>query len=173
MSEDKKTLIKLLIESNTLVNKVIDSGGEVDEDMEKALDLKSGELMNKIDGYAVIIDKCKEEAEYLKLQGKMFTDTAKTVKSFGDNLKSRLKEIMRAEGKDEFKGVLYRFKLSRTKGSVQVDEDELPAHYMREKIVVEPDKDLIAQHLSDGIEVPGARIVESYSVRKYVNKKVN
>ena len=144
-------------------------GGELSPELEAEFDLTSGDLRAKIDKYHHVIDAFAARAEYFA----QIEASAKAAKKIFENQRERLRQNLRytmeASGEEELQGNDWRYRLCRGKEKLELDLKSLPPGYMREKVVLEPDREQIATELSMGFEVPGAALVESNSLRAYVN----
>ena len=170
MSETK-TLVRVLNEKQALVNELIESGGEISEALEFALDITEQALVQKVDGYFFVIDAFESKEKQLKELADELYDAAKMCKNESQRIKDHVKNRMRELEVKELQGGMRRFTLSTGKASVSVDEALLPAQYTKESIVVSADKDLIKKALDEGLDVPGARLMETWVLKSTVNKK--
>ena len=164
------TLNEIIAQSNTSINKIIENGGELTEELALELENLNTALVNKVDNYAIFTDRIKNEITYFKSKAKEFSDVSKTLTSLDKNIKERIKFAMTELDKDELKGDNYRFKLSNTKAALEYDEAVLPDRYKIQTIVENVDKDMLRIDLENGLEVEGAFLKNSKSLRKYISK---
>lgn len=151
---------------------LLENNGEVNETLETWLDINEKNLAVKIDSYHYFIDQLEQGAAFFKAKSDEALNAKKQYEAMIDRMESNIRFTMGSLNVDELRGSEYRYKLSRTKPKVEiVDEDKLPASYLREKVTYSADKDLIKQHLDNGETIEGARLVENYSLRSYLIKK--
>lgn len=92
------------------------------------------------------------------------------LKSEIDRLKARLSKVEKEDeqlvslenllcGGEKVKTALFTFSYRKSK-AVEIDEMKLPGKWYAEKIVRNPDKKAIKAALEEGVEIPGAEIVE-------------
>lgn len=170
MSESKSTLPALVSQANSLAEALLESGGELTPEIESALTINEKELGLKVDSYAIFVDRLEYEAGYFKAKAKELQAAAKVLENAQERLKENLKNAMRALKQDEIKGQDYKFKLSRSRPKLILDEKVLPGDFKTQVVSYEPDKDKIQDAINAGLEVPGAKIEETFSLRKYINK---
>jgi hypothetical protein len=84
-----------------------------------------------------------------------------------------MKFAMNEMGVTELQGNQFKYKLSPSAPSVEiVDENQLPAIYCREKVVLTGDKDAVKKHvLESGEEIPGVRINRGMTLRVSIVKE--
>jgi hypothetical protein len=170
MSENK-SLVSIVSEVNQIETMLIESGGEITPEIECALAVRDASVATKVDGYSYILDRLESLEEHYKNQAAFFSVISKQCKGAKDRLKDNLKGAMQEMGLDEIKGNDFRFKLSNSKPALEIlDLGVVPKGYKKEVITVEIDKKALADDLAVG-EIPGARLVPSFSLRKYANTK--
>lgn len=169
-----KTMNELLKESNAyevrILNALEETGGEITEEIGQLMAMVDRPIAHKTDAYAIIMDSLEARVERLKTDSRAFTDAAKTCERVIDHMKDRLKNLMAHYGKDNLEGERFRFKLSRVKPRLEVDQDLLPKEYLIAVTEYQVDKDKIRMALDLGEVIPGAKFVESNSLRRYINK---
>ena len=165
------SLVAIVREVATLETLLIESGGELTPEIEAMLTVKEVNLPEKVDGYEAIMDRLDSLEGMYKERAKMFSTAAKSLGMAQDALKERLKFAMKELGVTELMGNDIRFKLSASKPRLVIEDEKLvPKEYKQETVMIEVKKDLLTEDLKIG-SVPGARLEESVSLRKYVNKK--
>jgi hypothetical protein len=169
MSENKSLLL-IVNEAMSLEQMLMESGGEINESIEKALAVNAQELAVKTDGYVEIIERFDSLAEHYKKRAEFYSKIAaqcsKAVTRLEDNIKFAMQEL----GVDEIKGVDTRFKMSQTSGSLAVlDAEMVPVEFKTEKIETVIDKKALKDALLNGKEIPGAELIPGHSLRVYAN----
>ncbi len=165
------TLAELTKTTNHILELIAYSEGELTEEVEQWLTVTQTQLVQKTDNYALFFEKADSEIDFLKQQASFFTKAARQLSNTIDRLKDHMKEQMRLMDTTELDGHYYRFKLSKTKPKVLINEDLLPAEYTREKVIIEPDKTKIYEDAQTGKQIPGVTLQESWGLRKYAAKK--
>lgn len=166
------SLLKQINDQNDLMAKLIESDGELTEDMEKALATLETSVPAKLDSYYLIMERLEAEAEYFKSRAEEFSMAAKQMTAARDRLKKNIKFAMENSGVAELAGNDYRFTLSKSKPRLIIQDELVPDDYKVEVVTIEIEKDRIADHLREGLVIPGCRFEPVMSFRSSVNKKL-
>lgn len=167
MSENK-SLRDMAQLSSEITQRLIDSGGEIDESLEKDLAILEDRLPEKVDGYKSIIDYMKHQAEYWKAQGNERLAVAKSLTNYADKLKESMKGAMLRMNVAELRGRDFKFLLKNAKGRIVIENEELiPGKFKKVVQVLEIDKELIYEELKAGKQVSGARLEPSQYAQAY------
>lgn len=158
-----------LYEIPMAIEEVIERGFSIDEETgevfdESDLDSLDAAFDEKMEATACYVKNIVAEAAAMKEEAASLNARAKSRLSRADALKDYMSKCMESAGKKSVETV--RCKLtSRAVSRVDVfDEEELPAVFKRSKLSWSPDKKAIAEQLRDGIDVPGARLLQSRSL---------
>ncbi len=171
MSQEK-TLSEFVLIAADIEAALIESGGEIDDNVEKLLSEWETDFSEKVDGYAFIMEHFKDAADKWKSKASIMLDAAKSCKMAEERLKERLKWGMKEMEVDEVRGETYRFKLANMKPKVIIDDNDVIPDEFKEKVIeYKIVKDSILQKIKGGGNVPGAHLEESLSVRRYLVKK--
>ena len=170
--ETKQSLRTLVEISNTVLNQLIESGGELTPEMEAQLAQVEINLPVKVDGYAAIMERLEMEEAYWKEKAAKFIAVARGCTNVRDRLKESLKFAMSELGTTEILGNDVKFKLSNSKPKMIIDPDTIDKAYTMQVTTTEIDKKRIEEDLKMGVPVQGARLEETKSIRQYVNKAV-
>lgn len=162
-------LLEITAEIARIMVILAENGGELSTEIENQLDIFTGNLVEKVDSYAYLIDKLDSESEFYKKKADAFNRMAKSCNSLQDRLKERVKTALTILEKDEIEGDDFRFKLSTSKPKLIIDESILPSEY--KMIIYEADREKISKDLAEGKEIPGARFEETKALRKYINRR--
>jgi len=166
-----KTLVELTVESKTIAEKLIENGGELTEELEHELNVNATELSLKVDSYKFVLDELGLKAEFWKNLKSQVVNAERSAKRASENLKDRLKYSMKLTGASELSGTVFRAKKSRGKPKVRIlDEESLPGSYLRERVILEPDKEKILNDLLEGKQVDGCVLEEVETLRFYTSK---
>ena len=171
MSENNKSLSTLVQDELQWMNRLYEGGGEISETMEKELDLHQGKIPAKVDNYYYRRERLKAEIQILKDRENDIKRVRKSLEGGLIWLNNNLHNAMVELETDRLDGNDYYFKRSRGKAKVDIlDEEKVPATFFKEEVIYTMQKDSIKDALDKGDEVPGARLVESYSLRNYPQK---
>jgi hypothetical protein len=166
---ENKSLITIVNESASIEAMLIESGGELTDEIQNFLSVNASELATKVDGYHMIIDRFDSLKKYYAEKAEFF----KTISIQCDNASKRLKEnikfAMIEMNVDEIKGHDMRFKLSNGAGKLVIDDSEMvPVEFKEEKTETIIKSADLKEALKKG-PVVGAHIEATQSVRAYAN----
>jgi hypothetical protein len=155
-----KNLFNINDDMFRLHQQIEENGGELTPELEEQLTITEHERESKCEGYVSVIGQLKSKSELLKREAKRLLDAARTydksIERLEDNLLSSVVQL--GNIKTNFVSIS-----TRRNKSVEIAEDaELPIEYQRVK--TEPNKSAIKEALELGIDVPGATIVEKFSL---------
>ncbi len=167
------TLRNLLAESTALENRLVETCGELDEELEKNLALLEINVPSKVTNYMGLLDRLEMEADNLYSKAKKYEMAAKALSGLRERLTSNVKHNMIENKLKELRGTDEAFTLSTSKKTVIItDYQALPRAYNPETVSSQPDKEKIRQALERGEIVPGAMLQDSFVLRRKVNKGV-
>lgn len=170
--EQSKTLVQLVGDELEIIEKLYASGGEITPEIEAAMQVAADQLPAKVDAYSYRMDRLDVEVAYIEMKRDEIAQVLKTLKKAKDYLKENIKAAMLTLDKMELSGNDRRFKLSAVRPSVDIhDESLIPSKFIKEKITFEVDRDAIRKALDGGEEIPGARLIQTYSLQSYRAKK--
>lgn len=169
----KQTLSNLIYEANELAQALIESEGQITEELEKLLLKNEQNLAQKVDSYAYCLTRLETENKYWKAEADRLNKVADSFKMAKERLKERLKAYLLETPNHQIQGQLNTFKLAKSKPSLKVNIDQVPDEYKILVSTVEIDKDKIRESLTLGQNVPGAELIESYSLKSSVNRNSN
>jgi hypothetical protein len=141
-------------------SQIENNGGEINLELEAALEISEAERLTKGEGYVYVIKQLKSQTELLKAEAKRLLEIAKQYENSADKLADRLLESVIAHG--QIKTAFVTISSRKSKSISITDESLLEAEFMR--IKTEPNKTAIKEALESGQEVQGALIVENYSL---------
>lgn len=115
-------------------------------------------------GTAAFVLNSEAQSDMIDAHIKLMTAKKKALQNNANRATQALKDVMKQTGvlsiksqDGTFKAVLYK---ERDKSVDIFDMEQLPVDYMKEiPVSYVPDKTLIKKAISDGFEVPGARII--------------
>ena len=172
----KKSLQAIVSDSLALDEILYERSGEItDQETSAIVDQFMSEILSdlahKSDSYKFKIDQLDDAVQRMNTNAKQFSQVAKSISNIANSMQNRMKNAIIDLGVTEIIGNTFKFKLAKTAGSVVIEnENLLPATYCREKTSIEIDKVAIKEDLKIGKLVPGAKIVEGFSLRISPNK---
>lgn len=130
------------------------------------MDAEKSEIASFVDGTITEYSDLIMRAERLdKIIQKLQAAKRRTLESI-DEIKSQVKSDMLERGDKKIEGAEFSWVLKRGQVVVDLfDEDIVPEIYRPIKITTNIDKALVRQALEAGIDVPGARLKESYALQ--------
>lgn len=164
------SLKELLSSEQEIVDLIVYSEGEINEDIEKALAVLNSTLATKVDACERVLSRLEHEEAYFKEKADSFNKVANSFKASRQRLKDYLKETMLANGKTELQGDNVTLKLSQREPKLELDELTLPIMFFKEKIEYIPDRDKIRGSLQEGLQVVGAQLKEVWAMTFRVKK---
>lgn len=167
------TLQTLTIQADRISQIILENGGELTPDLERELSAIETGVAQKIDSYDFVIDSLEKRAEFFKDQATRRLVVARGMEKAASYLKDNIKAHMIRLGTTDAVGEEVRFKLSQSKPKLVIDEIALPADFKMIVSELVPDKEKILATLGLGESVPGAQLVPTHSLRRYINKGEN
>ncbi len=168
MSESLRALVA---QANEINQQVMEGDGVLTPELEAMLSEIELKLPQKIDAYAVIMERSEIEEAYWKEKARQCSEMAKRYSGVRSRLKDNIKFAMEQLGMSEAVGNEVRFKLTRSKPQLVINEDFLDSKYLVETIVKSVDKKAIEADLKEGKEVEGATLMEVFALRSYAAVK--
>lgn len=163
------TLPEIFKKAMQLENDLIDSGGELSPDLEKAHIEIMTELALKGESYALVVERLGNAQEYYEAKAEKYKKIARGVERTRGFLKNSLKTAMTELGVKELSGPDIKIKLQNSPEALEiVDEALIPSHM--KKVVVSPDTALIKASLKQGETVPGASLKQDTHIRFYPSR---
>lgn len=143
-----------------LHQQIEENGGELTPELEEQLTITEHDRESKCEGYVSVIRQLKSKSQFIKDEAKRLFDAARTydksVERLEDSLLSSIVQL--GNIKTNFVSIS-----TRRNKSVEIANDvEIPLQYQRVKI--EANKTAIKEAIESGIDVPGATIVERFSL---------
>ncbi|MBX9851855.1 MAG: siphovirus Gp157 family protein [Cytophagaceae bacterium] len=156
MTQLSKSLFKIREDLAQLVNDIEESGGVVDEDQIKALQIGRNELQAKGLNYVHIIKKLENDLELAKI----YEENIKAFKKRKENAIQRLKDSL-LDAVNQFGDIetdIFKITTRKSESVEIVSEEELPMFCFRTKTEKVIDKVKIKEALKAGENVPGAEL---------------
>lgn len=159
-------LAEILTDLAKLEAALEESGGEITGEQEQALIELQSKYLDKVDGWAIILDKMAMAEEFWLKRAETAKNTAKALEKATERMKEHLKYVMLERGVKKLEGAESEVTLSPTKGEIVViDEDAALKHYGKEKLTVSVDKVKLREDLEKGIDFGVAKIKQNWSLK--------
>lgn len=167
--QNQTSLFDLINQSNQIEELLVESNGEVTEEIDLLLNLNEVTLKAKIDTYHSIIETLESKSEYWANKAEQFNKISKACIKTQERIKGFIKSTMLAQNLTELQGNNVRIKLSKTSGTLNiVDEKAIPNKFIQIKQIAEIKKSEIKDAIKNGETVNGCELVQGYSLRSYL-----
>lgn len=165
-----KSLAVLIDETAALEHALVESQGEITPEIEAMLAVKDTHLPEKVDAYAMVIERMDTIFAFYRAKAELFNRMAKAAEAVSNRCEYNLKTAMETLHTDEIKGHDIKFKLLKSNPAVEIEDDsKLDPAYLITETVTKVDKKRIVEDLKLGVPVAGAKLRQSFALRKYVN----
>ena len=148
--------------------KLTETGGEMDQELDRFYTEIAHDLPKKIDSYDHIMGRIAAAEEFMRSEASRFVLAARALKNHGERLRDTLKAVMASQDMKELQGNRVRFRLTDVKPSLEIDESKLPKAFWTETVLRTPNKEMIRAVLETGETVPGAELIHGKALRSYV-----
>lgn len=119
-----KTLNDIIKQYQELEERLIESGGALDDELEAALTENTESLGHKLDGYAGFIGYLKGQIEYLKGEAENFASRAKTIGNSIGAMRERMAFAMETTGESKIKTAAHSYSIRTTENWQLKDIDK-------------------------------------------------
>jgi hypothetical protein len=162
-----QTLTTITGDMSAVLDLVDQAQGELNPVLESWLAEIGTSLAEKVDAYVGRITALSLLADQCRARAQDAQKASRTLEGMQDALEDRIKHTMRVLGRTDLTGEEWRYKLSPTKGSLVVNEAEIPTNYTMQVTTTSVDKERVRASLDAGELVPGAEIKPGWQLRKY------
>ena len=114
MSAEKHTLNDIIRKFQDLENLIMESDGEITDDLEKILLQNEEDLSAKLDGYEKFSRYLKGQAEYLRTAEEQYSKRRKVLDNSIIRIKERMLNAMMITGKERVKTTEFNFSIGNT-----------------------------------------------------------
>lgn len=124
----------------------------------------TGEIEDKADGYAYVINTIKGDIDVIDTEIKRLQARKKTLSNSVESIKNNLYNAMLAIGKRNLKTAKHSFTIAKNGGKIPVvyapviEIEKIPAEFV--KVEWDVDKDAVREYLESGNELDFARLGE-------------
>lgn len=164
------SLVQILFDEKSLLDKLAESGGEIDGDLEILLSQTELAKKDKVDAVVCAMDRIEETEKRLKEYADKHEKAAKTLKALRERIKERLKWTMKASDMTKIDGNEFTMTLSKDKERVAIDDTLIQDSYRKPQTKMVPDKEKIESDIRAGLDVPGASIEKYQSLTIRIKK---
>lgn len=169
MTETKKPTLNALVAHNVTINHLIYAAdGEITAEMEKAFDVTNQAIREKLESYHFVIAQMEAQEQLLKKQEAAFAAAKKRAKAGHEWLTEKIRSAMIEMNTPKLECGFVKYSISKSQGSLKVDETKLPDAYFIIETVRTPDTKRIKEALEAGEEIEGAAIVPGTVLRTSV-----
>lgn len=155
-----------------LIRDAEENQGEISEHFQLYLDTIESEIEYKADAYHYVLERLSHGAAHLAAEATRFERAAKTLNVARERIKERMMLAMQTLDVNEVRGTNFRFKLQKNASPKLETAPELadnpPDEYIKIKRLLDVSK--LREDLEAGKEIPGAKLVQGFHVRSYINK---
>ena len=159
------TLYGITAELNGILAQLEELGGEITPEIEQALAINEEQFVAKAEDYGHAILNLKGMAAAAKAEKERLAGLQKFYENTQKRLADALSTAMQVFGHDKVENATMRLSLRHSTATEVDDLDQLPAEYKTTNVEVVADKTAIKKAIQDGIEVPGAHLVENVSLQ--------
>ena len=159
------TLYGITAELNGILAQLEELGGEITPEIEQALAINEEQFVAKAEDYGHAILNLKGMAAAAKAEKERLAALQKFYENAQKRLTDALSNAMQVFGHDKVENATMRLSLRHSTATEVDDIDQVPAEYKTTKVEVVADKTAIKKAIQDGIEVPGAHLVENVSLQ--------
>lgn len=155
-------LYEITEELRAVYEAIEENGGEITDELNEQLQLTTGQLQDKAEGYCNLIRNVSADADAYKAEIDRLTARKKAADNLVKRLKEALKNAMVLSDQQKIKAGLFSLSLRSTDAVEVTDEQSIPEEYFQVKREVM--KSAIKDAIKNGEEVAGARIVSNTSL---------
>jgi len=169
MSENK-SLMQLVDMAAEIEQALIASSGEITEEMEELIPILNDKLPDKVDNYALLIDRLEYNAKYYSAKAQEFMKMASACEKFSEKLLGNVHWTMCKFHLDELKGNDYKYKMMKSESVALINESLIPTEFHNVKTTVSFDKKSLKEAIKAGREIPGAALQVNTRAQRFTNK---
>lgn len=161
----KLSLFNIAQEYQQLAETIINNGGEVDEETEKALQINKENLETKAVNYGFICKELDAHNAIIDAEMDRLSSLKKSRSKTIDKLKQTLSGAMQLFGVEKIETPVMKISFRKSE-SVEIENiDLLESKYLTEKITHAADKTLIKSAINAGMTVTGAVLKTNQNIQ--------
>ena len=155
-------IYNLTNEYNELYAKLFESidleTGEIDEELQKAIEIKKEELIVKTEALACFIKKTEATEEEIDKEIERLKALKKRCATVRTRVEKSITDSLIALGESKVESIHANVSFRESTRTIIENEEALPDEFKKVKISFEPKKTEIKKAIEQGLEVPGARL---------------
>ena len=156
------TLYEISEEYLNALENIVAEDGTIDT---TALEEINGNLQDKVEATALFIKDCEAMAKMIKEEEAALASRRKTLENTVTNLKGYLTDCMSIVNMSKYASPKVAISFRSSKAVEIINEAMIPHELMTEKVTYTPNKTEIKKAIEEGIEVPGAELVERRNIQ--------
>lgn len=160
----KKSIFQMTNEYVKLEQELIENGGELTEDLERALAINRNELETKSKSYIAVIKKIGSNIDYISEEVKRLQALKKVQENAQNRLKTAISDSMEAYGVDELDFITDKINFRKSE-SVEIQDIEL---LPSDCVIIEKkhiSKTDLKRRIKSGEEIPGAKLISNRKIQ--------
>lgn len=161
----KKSIFQISTELQTIVNQIIETGGEITPEIEQSLQISEAELETKSVKYGYAIKQMEFDNKAIDDEIKRLQAMKKTRTNAIDRLKNVLSTTMQSFDIPEIDTPTMKINFRKSTSVEIIDEEKIPAEFVTIKQTTTVRKVDIKKALKDGDKVAGAQLVENQNLQ--------
>lgn len=166
-----KTLSTIIDDAKRLELAVWDSGGELTEEIESLLAINAQDLSQKVDNYAMLLQRIEIAEDYYKKCADRYRDAASKMGKIHSKLSENVHHAMDVLKVKSLSGELNSFSIRLNPPSVVIDDEtKIDRNYFKEVITYSIEKKRLKDDLKMGLQVSGAHMEQRSSLKIGVTK---
>lgn len=167
MSENLLEITKNIESLMFKLDAIEESGQAIPPELLDLVNMLVDKQADKIDASVSFFNYCEQQIEWLKKEKLKFDTHIKRYERAMTRLEYVAQKALVSQNLTELEGKVNKVALRKSEYVEIYDQAQLPQEYMRNKTIIEPDKDKIKRDLKNGLAVPGAvlKIRESVNFR--------
>tara|TARA_R110000868_G_scaffold208033_3_gene457240 strand:- start:418 stop:912 length:495 start_codon:yes stop_codon:yes gene_type:complete len=152
-------------ELQTIINQIIESGGEVNEETENALIIKEGELQNKSQSYGYLIKSMEYDVNTIDSEINRLEGLKRVRNNTIKRLKTVLSDSMQQFEVEELKTATLKINFRKSQTVEILDEDLIPKEFKTVKVTTSISKAEIKKAIKNGELVVGADLIDHKNIQ--------
>ncbi len=165
-------LNELVLLSNKIESMLVDTGGEINLEIETALAMKDAALPDKVESYGHLIEKTKHAAQFYAKKANELIKISEGCDKLSDALLGRIDTAMNEMQVDQIAGHDYQFKRVMNPVSLVIsDAEKVPDKFKQVKTETVIMKTEVKNAMKLGEIVPGCEFSQGYRIKLGPNKK--
>lgn len=161
----KQSLYNIRIDHLALMQEIQYNDGELTPELEEALQLNEQEFEDKALSYGFVIKSLDDQLELIDKEFARLDKIREKIDRTKTKVKEVLSEAMQQFGFDKIETPLLKLSFIKRDAVEIIDENLIPAEFIKVKQVESVDKIGIKAALKEGVNVPGAELVKNKSLQ--------